>query len=382
MSALAYTAQGASLSPVRQVARFLTPHPRQPKGPRSLEYVELLAAQVVTRMLIKRCRTWEISEREATPESVYLNRRSVLAALGFSSAAAMFPACVAGCSNPISAGQELSAVIVPETKWSSLFPAARNQHFQLDRGLTPEVTNATFNNFSEFGSKKGIEEVVQALEIEPWTVTIDGLVEAERRIEIDTLLRSVTLEERLYRLRCVEGWSMTIPWSGFPMKALLDLAKPLSSAKFVRMETFNNPSIAPGQRQSWYPWPYVEGVTIDEAANDLAFLVVGTYGHVALKQHGAPLRLALPWKYGFKSIKSITRFTFTDEQPLSFWEAVQAAEYGFWANINPKVPHPRWSQETERVLHTGERIPTLIYNGYGEEVADLYTGISSDRLFQ
>ena len=165
---------------------------------------------------------------------------------------------------------------------------------------------------------------------------------------------------------------MTIPWTGFPMKALLDYAKPLSGAKYVRMETFQNPEVARGQLQSWYPWPYVEGVTIEEASNDLAFLATGTYGHSMLKQHGAPLRLAMPWKFGFKSIKSIVRFTFTDEQPLSFWQQLQKNEYGFWANVNPEVAHPRWTQASERVLETGDRVPTLLYNGYAEEVAGLY----------
>ena len=175
---------------------------------------------------------------------------------------------------------------------------------------------------------------------------------------------------------------MAIPWSGFAFAALVKLAQPLSSAKYVRMETFLDPSVASGQRQTWYPWPYVEGLTIAEAMNDLAFLAIGTYGHPMPKQHGAPLRLAVPWKYGFKSIKSITRFSFTDQRPKSFWEALQAAEYGFWANVNPDVPHPRWSQATEELIgRSGERRPTLLFNGYGEYVADLYKGLEGERLW-
>jgi len=174
---------------------------------------------------------------------------------------------------------------------------------------------------------------------------------------------------------------MAIPWSGFPMARLLELAQPLSSAKYLRMETFLDPSVAPGQRQTWYPWPYVEGLTIAEASNELAFLVTGAYGKPVAKQMGAPLRLAVPWKYGFKSIKSIVRFTFTDKRPKTFWEALQASEYGFWANVNPEVSHPRWSQASEEVLGTGERRPTLLFNGYGDYVAQMYKGLESERLW-
>ena len=176
------------------------------------------------------------------------------------------------------------------------------------------------------------------------------MVEKPQEIGIDDLIRKMPLEERLYRHRCVEAWSMAIPWSGFPLAKLVELAKPLSSAKYLRMETFLDPEVASGQRQTWYPWPYVEGLTMAEATNELAFLVTGAYGKPVTKQMGAPLRLALPWKYGFKSIKSIMRFSFTDKRPKSFWEALQASEYGFWANVNPEVPHPRWSQATEELI--------------------------------
>ena len=174
---------------------------------------------------------------------------------------------------------------------------------------------------------------------------------------------------------------MAVPWSGFPMKALVELAKPLGSAKYVEMLTFLDAKVAPGQRQFWYPWPYREGVTIAEATNELAFLVTGVYGKPLAKQFGSPLRLALPWKYGFKSIKSIVKFSFTDKRPVSFWEKLQSSEYGFWANVNPMVPHPRWSQASEEVIGTGKRVPTLPYNGYGEFVADLYKGLENEKLF-
>jgi methionine sulfoxide reductase catalytic subunit len=189
------------------------------------------------------------------------------------------------------------------------------------------------------------------------------------------------LEERLYRHRCVEAWGMAIPWSGFPLAKLVELAKPLSSAKYLVMHTFLDSSVASGQRQTWYPWPYTEGLTIAEAANELAFLATGAYGKPMPKQHGAPLRLAVPWKYGFKSIKSVNHFSFSAERPKSFWEALQASEYGFWANVNPEVAHPRWSQATEEDITTKERRPTLIYNGYGEYVAHLYSGLEKERLW-
>jgi sulfoxide reductase catalytic subunit YedY len=212
-------------------------------------------------------------------------------------------------------------------------------------------------------------------------VKFDGMVEKERTVGIDELIRAMPIEERLYRLRCVEAWSMCVPWSGFPMSKLVEFAKPLSGARYVRMETFLDTSIAPMQRQFWYPWPYVEGVTMAEAMNDLAFMVTGVYGKPLPKQHGAPLRLALPWKYGFKSIKSIVRVSFTDKRPKSYWEVAQGSEYGFWANVNPQVSHPRWSQATEEDIGTGNRIPTVIFNGYGEYVADLYKDLQGERLF-
>jgi sulfoxide reductase catalytic subunit YedY len=174
---------------------------------------------------------------------------------------------------------------------------------------------------------------------------------------------------------------MAIPWSGFPLAKLVELAKPLSSATYLRMETFFDKTMAPEQRKSYLPWPYTEGLTMAEATNELAFLVTGAYGKPVSKQQGAPLRLAVPWKYGFKSIKSITKFTFTDQRPKSYWEALQASEYGFWANVNPQVPHPRWSQATEEVIGTNKRVPTQLFNGYGEQVADIYKGLDKERLW-
>jgi sulfoxide reductase catalytic subunit YedY len=189
------------------------------------------------------------------------------------------------------------------------------------------------------------------------------------------------LEERLYRHRCVETWSMAVPWSGFALKSLVEMAKPQSGAKYLQMQTFKDARMAPGQRDFLYPWPYTEGLTMAEANHDLAFIATGIYGKPMPKQNGAPLRLAVPWKYGFKSVKSIVRFTFTDKRPKSFWEGLQASEYGFWANVNPQVAHPRWSQATEKPLGSDERVPTLLYNGYAEQVADLYKDLKGERLF-
>lgn len=318
-------------------------------------------------MFIRRRPAWSIPERDATPEAVFLSRRALIAAGGIAAVGAVLPS--------------VSARAFDGDPTSDLYPASRNAAYPLDREITPEALNLAHNNFYEFGSHKRVAAAAQALRTRPWEVRIDGLVEAERTIGIDELIRGFALEERLYRLRCVEAWAMAIPWTGFPMRALLDFARPLGSAKYVRMETFLDSAMAPGQRQVWYPWPYVEGLTIEEAANDLAFLVTGAYGKPLARQMGAPLRLAVPWKYGFKSIKSIVRFTFTEERPRTFWEAIQPSEYGFWANVNPEVPHPRWSQAQEEILGTGERVPTTIYNGYGAFVADLYRGRDGERLF-
>ena len=174
---------------------------------------------------------------------------------------------------------------------------------------------------------------------------------------------------------------MAVPWSGFPLRALVDLAKPLSSAKYVKLVSFHNPDVASGQSAPWYPWPYVEGVTIEEATHDLAFLVTGMYGKPGPKQNGAPLRIALPWKSGFKSSKGLVRFEFTDTRPVSFWEEIQPKEYGFWANVNPEVPHPRWSQAMETDIATQQKVPTVLYNGYGEEIASLYDGLEGEKLY-
>ncbi|MFP6695629.1 MAG: protein-methionine-sulfoxide reductase catalytic subunit MsrP [Alphaproteobacteria bacterium] len=317
-------------------------------------------------MLIKSPPSWQMPEREATPEHVFMNRRHFLSALGMGAAALI-------------GGTALAAK--EEDPTADLYPAKRNERYKLDRPLTAEKDAAAYNNFYEFGSHKRIAREARALKIRPWTVSFEGMVEKERQVDIDTLIRAMPLEERLYRMRCVEAWSMAVPWSGFPLAELVKYAKPLSSAKYLVMETFLNKDMASGQKQVWYPWPYTEGLTMAEATNELAFMVTGVYGKPLRKQFGAPLRLAVPWKYGFKSVKSIVRFKFTDKRPTTFWEQIQAAEYGFWANVNPKVSHPRWSQASERVLGTNKRVPTLVYNGYGAQVADMYKNLKGEKLF-
>ena len=316
-------------------------------------------------------RGWEISGRDATPESLVFTRRGLLAGATSTIAAAPYAA----------SAQRITDLANLPDPTSDLYPAKRNEKYVLDRPVTDEKINAHYNNFYEFNSSKEVAAQAQLLPIRPWTIKIDGMVEKPVEIGIDELIRKMTLEERTYRHRCVEAWSMAIAWTGFPLAKLVDLARPLGSARFVRMETFNDPKVAPGLRQPWFPWPYVEGLTMAEATNELTFLATGAYGHPIAKQHGAPLRLAVPWKYGFKSIKSIVRFSFVDKRPTGMWEALQSAEYGFWANVNPAVPHPRWSQASEEVIGTGERRPTLIFNGYGEYVADLYKGLESERLW-
>lgn len=320
-------------------------------------------------MHVIRRRSWEMPEHLATPEQVYLDRRAFMATAAGAATIAMTGSAF---------GQRIADIPDPTAK---LYPAKRNEAYTLDRPLTDEKINANYNNFYEFGSSKNVTDAAKALRIRPWTIKIDGMVERPQEMGVDDLLAKMPIEERLYRHRCVEAWSMSIPWTGFALGKLVELAKPLSSAKYLQMETFKDAAMAPGQKQAWYPWPYTEGLTIEEATNELAFIAIGTYGHPMPKQHGAPLRLAVPWKYGFKSVKSIVRFSFTDKRPKTFWEGLQSNEYGFWANVNPEVSHPRWSQASEELIGTGTRRPTLLFNGYGEQVAHLYKGMDKEALW-
>ncbi|MDB5645580.1 protein-methionine-sulfoxide reductase catalytic subunit MsrP [Methylobacterium sp.] len=317
-------------------------------------------------MQIGRKRAWEMPEHLATPESVFLDRRSLLGGAAGLAAASLI---------------STDAALAAADPTADHYPAKRNEAYTLDRALTPEKFSADYNNFYEYGTSKSVLPAANVLKTRPWTVTIDGLVEKPMTLGVDDIIRKVTLEERLYRHRCVEAWSMSVPWTGFPLSKLVALAKPTSGAKYIQMQTFLDRAMAPGQKSFLYPWPYTEGLTLEEAANDLAFIATGVYGKPLANQFGAPIRLVVPWKYGFKSVKSITKISFVAERPKTFWEGLQSAEYGFWANVNPAVSHPRWSQATERVLGTDTRVPTMIYNGYGEQVAGLYKGLEKERLF-
>ena len=318
-----------------------------------------------------RRRGWEIPDSALTPDHLFFNRRSFVA--GAAATMALAPAAANA--------QRVSDLSKLDDPTNDLYPAKHNDKYELDRPITDEKVNGNYNNFYEFNESKSVAEQAQALPIRPWEIKIDGMGEKEQTIGIDDLIRKVGLEERNYRHRCVEAWSMAIAWTGFPLAKLVELAKPASGAKYLRMETFMDPKVAPGQRKRWYPWPYVEGLTMAEATNELTFLATGAYGHPMAKQHGAPLRLAVPWKYGFKSIKSIVRFSFVDKRPVGMWEKLQKSEYGFWANVNPQVPHPRWSQATEEVIGTGERRPTQLFNGYGDQVAGIYKDLQGERLW-
>jgi methionine sulfoxide reductase catalytic subunit len=315
-----------------------------------------------------RRRGWEIATSETTQEAVFLNRRTLLAGSG-----ALIALNVSGSQfvSAAAAAEELDGT-------ASLYPAKRNEAFKLDREVTPEKITSNYNNFYEFSTSKHLS--ADPLRLRPWTVTIDGMVEKPHQIDIEDLIKSIGVEERLYRHRCVEAWSMAIPWSGFPLKSLVALAKPLNSAKYVQFQSFLDKEIAPGQRD-FSPWPYIEGLTMTEAMNDLAFMVTGAYGKSLPKVYGAPLRLATPWKYGFKSAKSIVKISFVERRPMTFWASLGSDEYGFWANVNPDVPHPRWSQASEIFLNTGDRRPTMLFNGYGEQVAGLYEGLEKERLY-
>lgn len=308
--------------------------------------------------LIRIHRGWEIPEREATPEHLYLNRRRFLKGLGLTGIGLVTGVGLAGAEEV-----------------ASLYPAKRNPTYTLDRALSDEQVAGSYNNFYEFTTdKEAVKEKVEKFQTHPWQVEVKGLVQNPKIYDFDQLVRRMPLEERLYRHRCVEAWAMAVPWTGFPFKALIDEVQPLSSARYMRLVSFDRPDQAPGQKwQPWYPWPYFEGLSLAEATNELAFLVTGIYGHELPKQHGAPLRLATPWKYGFKSIKSIVLIEFTEAQPPTFWNQIAPSEYDFYANVNPAIPHPRWSQATEKLIGTGERVPTQRYNGYGPYVEKLYS---------
>jgi sulfoxide reductase catalytic subunit YedY len=316
-----------------------------------------------------RRRGWEIPTKEASSEDLLWNRRAFIKNLSLLSLG-----LVGGVNSCAPSESALRLGAQERPPGPDLYPAARNSRFHLDRPLTREVYAASYNNFYEFSTwKSRVWKNTARFNTHPWQVEIAGLVERPRIIDVDQLIRIVPLEERLYRFRCVEAWAMAVPWTGLPLNAFVEKLRPLSSAKYVRFVSFLNTTAAPNQLSAYGPWPYTEALTMREAMNDLPLLATGIYGHPLLKQQGAPLRLVVPWKYGFKSIKSIVRIEFTDKRPATFWNTLRPGEYDFWANVNPDEPHPRWSQATERIIDTGERRPTLPYNGYAQWVSNLYS---------
>jgi sulfoxide reductase catalytic subunit YedY len=299
-----------------------------------------------------------IASSEITPEALYLRRREILRGAALAAGGALLPWTAAAAPAP----PELSGV--------------RPGPFSTDEPPTDYEDATSYNNFYELGTgKRDPARNAGSLRTEPWSVVIEGEVAKPGRIGLEDLLKPHPLEERVYRLRCVEAWSMVIPWVGFPLGDLLERFQPTSKAKFVAFQTLFDPKQLPGQRLGVLDWPYVEGLRIDEAMHPLTILAVGMYGRELPGQNGAPLRLVVPWKYGFKSIKSIVRIRLTETRPPTSWNLAAPQEYGFFANVNPEVDHPRWSQARERRIGDWLRRPTLPFNGYGEQVAGLYTGM-------
>ncbi|HVZ38257.1 MAG TPA: protein-methionine-sulfoxide reductase catalytic subunit MsrP [Candidatus Kapabacteria bacterium] len=314
-------------------------------------------------------RSWQIPERDATPEHLFSGRRRFLQSVGLGAVAFAALGCKPS-GRSMSTGEHRS---LPNPN-PDLYPAKRNPKYTLDRALTDEQAAARYNNFYEFSEiKEKVATLVDRFETRPWDLEITGLVNRPVKLTVDELVRKLPLEERLYRHRCVEAWAMAVPWTGIPLARVLGLADPLSSARFVRFTSFLKPDQAPNQREAtWYKWPYYEALQLSEAMNELAMAVTGIYGHELPKQHGAPIRIVVPWKYGYKSPKSVVRIELVAEQPHTFWNDLAPDEYSFLSNVNPAVPHPRWSQASERLIDTGQQVDTRPYNGYGEFVASLY----------
>jgi sulfoxide reductase catalytic subunit YedY len=317
-------------------------------------------------MLIKKAS--DIKSSEITPEDHYMNRRDFI---------------VAASAAALSAGAALSGLdAISPAIAAEKFPAVSKSSFSTSEKLNSFKDITTYNNFYELGTDK--EEPAQNakyLITRPWTVSVEGEVKKAKTYDIDALTKIASLEERIYRLRCVEAWSMVIPWVGFPLSSLIKLAEPGGNAKYVQFVTLQDPKRMPGQRLPVMEWPYVEGLRMDEAMHPLTILSVGLYGETLPAQNGAPIRLVVPWKYGFKSIKSIVKIRFVEQQPPASWNRMQPQEYGFYSNVNPEVDHPRWTQATERRIGEFFRRKTLMFNGYGEQVADLYRGMDLKKYY-
>ncbi len=309
-----------------------------------------------------------VRSSEITPEHVYLNRRKFMQMSGIAGTAALLAACAPQAAT---SPAEQAPSALDQTP-----PAAQSKTDELGDPLNTFEQITNYNNYYEFSmDKEGVAPLAKDFPTSPWEVKIGGLVNKPVTFSMDDMRKKFPAEERIYRLRCVEGWSMVIPWMGFPLANLLKVIEPTGDAKYVAFTTILDQKDMPGQNDGMYPWPYTEGLRIDEAMNDLALLVTGMYGKDLLPQNGAPLRLAVPWKYGFKSIKSIVKIDLVAEEPKTLWSTIAPNEYGFYANVNPDVPHPRWSQATERRIGENSRRRTLLFNGYAEQVSSLYTGM-------
>ncbi len=328
-------------------------------------------------MLIKKPE--DIRPSEITPPELYRRRREFLrggAAIALGLAVPQLPGAM----------RRLADAALPPARAATRFADVRPGPFGTDEKRTSYEAITTYNNFYEFSTdKEGPSLLARDFQTRPWTVSVEGEVKHAKTWDIDELLKRFPLEERVYRLRCVEAWSMVIPWVGFPLADFIKTLEPTSRAKYVEFVTLHDPERMPGQKPgffgSWIDWPYVEGLRIDEAMNPLTILGVGLYGEVMPNQNGAPIRLVVPWKYGFKSIKSIVRIRFVEEPPLNTWQKQLPDEYGFYANVNPRVDHPRWSQKKERRIGEFLKRDTLMFNGYAEQVAHLYQGMDLTQYY-
>jgi sulfoxide reductase catalytic subunit YedY len=304
-----------------------------------------------------------IKSSEITSEQQYYSRRDFLKSLGIVSTSAMI---LAACR-----GQSTQTKVISTQVSAENLPGGTSTVESDPLTSFEAITN--YNNYYEFSiNKEAVARLAEDFPTSPWQVEVGGLVNKPKTFDIDDF-KKFSIQERIYRLRCVEAWSMVIPWMGFPLAELLNAVEPTSNAKYVRFETIYDPDEMPGQRDPWYQWPYIEGLRLDEAMNDLTLMATGLYGKDLLPQSGAPIRLVVPWKYGFKSIKAIVKIDLVEEMPTSLWMAAAPSEYGFYANVNPEVSHPRWSQASERRIGESGRRKTLMFNGYGEEVAQMYS---------
>ncbi len=329
---------------------------------------------------------WNRPGTEFTEESDYKNRREILKTIGLTTLGLIAsPAFIQACKNP---DHKQAFTSIPDSQYcencfdfkgmKELYPAKRNEKYKIDRPLTKEYDATHYNNFYEFIDRSddniyNAYKFVDPFENRDWKIEVSGLAEKTGTFFLEELMKTFPLEERIYRFRCVERWSMAVPWTGFPLATLIKFLQPKSSATHIRFVSYANPKEMPGVNNlTWYPWPYFEGLRMDEAMNEMAFMATGIYGKPLPKQNGAPIRLVVPWKFGYKNAKSIVRIEFVNKEPETFWHKLQPKEYPFLSNIDPKVPHPRWSQEIEHMIPDGEPRPTLKYNGYGEYVGGMY----------